>query len=278
MTKAGDHYQLREQDGTIIVFRADGQLDYIENANGYRITAEYTGDLLTQLSASSGDSFTISYSDQGRISTITDQAGQTTAYTYDSTGQFLNSVENSTGTTSFTYGHPYDPTALTSVTYADGSKVTYDYDELGRLQQVIQGEGRDALAYTYTYDGSGGYTITDPSGASTTVVYNDDQSLTVTDPLDRAFQYSYDAAGNLVAINGELGFSASFTYDDSGNVTSQTNALNQTTQFTYDADNLSGFTDARGNDILYGYDSRGNLTSITYEDGTQNKYLYDANG
>ncbi|MBE9080511.1 hypothetical protein IQ241_25055, partial [Romeria aff. gracilis LEGE 07310] len=42
--------------------------------------------------------------------------------------------------------------------------------------------------------------------------------------------------------------------------------------------NLSGFTDARGNDILYGYDSRGNLTSITYEDGTQNKYLYDANG
>ncbi|MEL7405639.1 MAG: RHS repeat-associated core domain-containing protein [Cyanobacteria bacterium J06558_2] len=71
-----------------------------------------------------------------------------------------------------------------------------------------------------------------------------------------------------------------FTYDDEGNITSQTNALNQTTGFTYQegTSNLTGFKDARGNDVLYGYESRGNLTSITYEDGTQDKYVYDADG
>ena len=48
----------------------------------------------------------------------------------------------------------------------------------------------------------------------------------------------------------------------------------------YDADSnkLTGFTDTRGNDVLYAYDSRGNLTSIIYEDGTQDKYVYNADG
>ena len=62
--------------------------------------------------------------------------------------------------------------------------------------------------------------------------------------------------------------------------TSQTNALNQTTNFTYQAgtNKLSGFEDARGNDVLYSYDNAGNLTCITYEDGTQDKYFYTATG
>ncbi len=212
---------------------------------------------------------------------MTDQTGQTSSYTYDSTGQFLLSVEDSTGTTNYTYGNPYDPTALTSITNSDGTKTTYDYDEYGRLQQVIYGEGREALVYTYTYDEFGGATVTDPSGATTQQLRNDQGQISQTiDPLGRTTDYSYDEAGNLVGINGELGFSASFTYDEAGNITSQTDALNQTIHFTYDADsnNLSGFRDARGNDILYAYDSRGNLTSIIYEDGTQDKYFYDTNG
>ena len=280
LTWEEDHYQLQEADGTIIVFRPDGQLDYIEDANGYRLSTEYTDNQLTSLTSSNGDRLTFSYNEQGRISAMTDQTGQTSSYTYDSTGQFLLSVEDSTGTTNYTYGNPYDPTALTSITNSDGTKTTYDYDEYGRLQQVIYGEGREALAYTYSYDDSG-VTVTDPNGATTQQLRNDQGQISQTiDPFGRTTDYSYDEAGNLVGINGELGFSASFTYDEAGNITSQTDALNQTTQFTYDADsnNLSGFTDARGNDILYAYDSRGNLTSIIYEDGTQDKYFYDANG
>jgi YD repeat-containing protein len=172
LTKEGESYRLKEKNGTIIVFRADGQLNYVENANGYRLLAGYTNDRLTSITASNGDSFTFSYNTQGRISSVTDRAGETVTYKYDSTGRFLIAIENSTGTTSLTYGHPYEPMALTSITYADGSKITYDYDDFGRIQQVILGEGRQALAYTYAYDANGGVTVTDPSGAITQISRN----------------------------------------------------------------------------------------------------------
>ena len=96
--------------------------------------------MLTELSASNGDSFTFAYNLDGRIETVTDHSGQTNSYNYDTTGQYLLSVEDVNGTTSFSYDNPLDPTVVSSVTYSDGSKVSYDYDHAGRLQQVIYGE------------------------------------------------------------------------------------------------------------------------------------------
>jgi subtilase family serine protease len=37
-----DHYELEAQDGTLYVFRPDGQLNFVQDASGYRITASYT--------------------------------------------------------------------------------------------------------------------------------------------------------------------------------------------------------------------------------------------
>jgi YD repeat-containing protein len=108
-----DHYQLQETDGSLIVFRPDGQLNYIEDSNGYRLTASYTSNLLTKLSASNGDSFNLAYNTQGRITTVTDQRGQINTYNYDSTGQYLLSIEDTNGTTSLSYDNPYDPTIVT---------------------------------------------------------------------------------------------------------------------------------------------------------------------
>ena len=276
-----DHYELEEADGRRIVFRTDGQLDYVEDSNGYRLTAGYTNDLLTQLSASNGDSLTFDYNAEGRIETVTDGDGETNSYNYDSTGQYLLSVSDVNGTTSFSYDNPFDPTVVSSVIYDDGSKVSYDYDHVGRLQQVIYGEGREALATTYSYDVNGGVTVINPDGGTNQELRNEQGQVNQTiDANERITNYSYDAAGNLTGINGELGYSAGFTYDEAGNITSQTNALNQTTNFTYQADSnkLSGFKDARGNDVLYSYDSAGNLTQVTYEDGTTDKYVYNADG
>jgi YD repeat-containing protein len=209
-----NHYELQGRDGSLIVFRPDGQLNYIEDSNGYRLTASYTSNLLTKLSASNGDSFNLSYNTQGRIATVTDQRGQINTYTYDSTGQYLLSIKDPNGTTSFSYDNPYDPTIVTSVTYGDGRQVNYDYDAFGRLQQVIYGKGRQALAYTYTYDNNGGVTVADFSGASIKQLLNDQGEISQTiDPLGRTTNYIYDAAGNLVSVNSELGFSTSFTYD-----------------------------------------------------------------
>ena len=281
LIKNTNHYELEEADGRRIVFRADGRLNYVEDANGYRLTSGYTNNLLTQLSASNGDSLTFDYNADGRIETVTDNKGETDSYNYDSTGQYLLSVSDVNGTTSFSYDNPFDPTLVSSVTYDDGSKVSYDYDRAGRLQQVIHGEGREALATTYSYDANGGVAVTNPDGGTTQEIRNEEGQISQTiDALGRVTNYSYDDGGNLTGIDGELEYSASFTYDSDGNVTSQTNALGQTTSFTYqdDSNRLTGFTDARNHDVLYSYDSAGNLSQITYEDGTTDKYVYNSDG
>src|SRR5262249_47656983 len=55
-------YQLRETDGTITRFRADGKLDYVQDTNGNRITAGYNaGGQLVSLTHSDGERVTIAY-------------------------------------------------------------------------------------------------------------------------------------------------------------------------------------------------------------------------
>lgn len=49
LTLVGNVYQLKEKDGTVIVFRTDGQLNYVQDPDGYRITAAYTNNRLTKL-------------------------------------------------------------------------------------------------------------------------------------------------------------------------------------------------------------------------------------
>jgi len=65
-------YLLREANGQVTAFRADGKLDYVEDTNGNCITASYSGSLLTSLKHSSGQTVQIAYNAAGRIQTITD--------------------------------------------------------------------------------------------------------------------------------------------------------------------------------------------------------------
>ena len=67
------------------VFNSNGTLDYIQDTQGNRITAGYTGGRLTSLTSSSGGSLTIALQRGGLISSVTSSAGQTVAYGYDAT-------------------------------------------------------------------------------------------------------------------------------------------------------------------------------------------------
>ncbi|WP_019509538.1 RHS repeat domain-containing protein [Pleurocapsa sp. PCC 7319] len=190
-----DHYEL-EANGNKIVFRADGQLNYVEYGNGYRLSAGYNNDLLTELSDSNQNSFALNYNSDGRIETITDAEGQVNTYSYDTTGQYLLSVEDANGTTSFSYDNPFDPTVVSSVTYGNGSKVSYDYDHVGRLQQVIYGEGRDAISYIFNESGQIA-SVTDANREQVLYEYDDNGRL-ISQQIagsDRVLSYSYGSAG-----------------------------------------------------------------------------------
>src|SRR5208337_3270735 len=136
-------YLLTEVDGTVTDYNANGTLNYIQDTNGNKITAGYTGGRLTSLIASSGPSINIAYNTAGLISTVTDSLGRVTTYTYDSSNKYLTAVTGFNGqTTTYTYntppliaGSPIPNSygALLSVAFPGGTHQYFTYDSEGRL-------------------------------------------------------------------------------------------------------------------------------------------------
>jgi len=114
--------------------------------------------------------------------------------------------------------------ALTGITYADGTKVTYDYDEVGNLQQQFIGK---QVVFTKTYDSATKtLTSTDANGAATKVVYDDMGKVSqVIDPFGYGNVLAeYDGSGNLIA-----------RYNHGIGLVNKTNASNQNYFYDFDA-------------------------------------------
>ncbi len=282
LTQEGGIYRLREDDGTLIAFRLDGKFDYIEDTNQNRVTANYTDGKLTRLVHSDGNYLAFSYNAQGLVSQTTDQDNWTTTYEYDTTGEYLLSITTPEGTTSYTYetnstsGNQH---AIKSVRFSDNTGLFYEYDNQGRL--VKQSLDGNAEPLTYSYDSSGGVTITDASNAVSKLLYNDRGTLgRIEDPLKRITQYQYDSNGNLTKLTAADNTVSTFNYDNQGNIISSVNSLGQQIKYTYETNfnQLASVRDQRGNPLNYSYDSQGNLQQITYADGSKETFSYDATG
>ncbi|MCM0593810.1 MAG: CARDB domain-containing protein [Gloeotrichia echinulata DEX184] len=282
LTLEGGIYRLREEDGSLIAFRLDGKFDYIEDTNQNRVTANYADGKLTRLVHSDGNYLEFSYNAQGLVSQTTDQDNWTTTYEYDTTGEYLLSITTPDGTTSYTYetnSTSGSQHAIKSVRFSDNTGLFYEYDNQGRLiKQSLDG---NAEPITYSYDSSGGVTITDASGAVSKLLYNDRGTLgRIEDPLKRITQYQYDSNGNLTKLTAADNTVSTFTYDNLGNIISSVNALGQQIKYTYETkfNQLASVRDQRGNPLNYSYDSQGNLQQITYADGSKETFSYDATG
>ncbi|NEQ47521.1 MAG: hypothetical protein F6K00_29855 [Leptolyngbya sp. SIOISBB] len=282
LTMQGGQYRLRELSGIVYQFSADGDLSWVEDTNGNRITLGYSGELLTSLNHSNGDSLTLDYSPAGRLTQITDSVGQVTTYAYDEAGEHLLSVTTPQGTT--TYAYDTSNTAakqhsLLAITSDEGYERSFEYDAFGRL--IRESSNGDAEELTYRYDAHGGVTITDGTGAETEVLFGGAGQVNQIRSADnQILQFQYDAAGNLVETVLPDGSTAQYGYDARGNLTTQLDTLTQQTDFTYDDtfNRLTGFTDPQGNPVTYQYDAQGNINGITYADGTSELFDVDAQG
>ena len=270
--RSGGGYTLTELDGQVTAYNADGSLAYVQDTNGNRITAGYTGGLLTSLTHSSGQSLTLAYNAAGLVSTITDSAGRTTTYNYDPTNQYLTSVVDFDGrTTSYTYdtgSNPATAHALLSVTHADGSHDYFSYDAQGRLADAHRDGGAEDTTFSYT---EGAVAVADVLGDTTNYFFDNRGLLVqVQNPLQSTVSFAYDANLNLVQTTDAAGQTYTNKYDAQGDLLSSTDPLGHTVKYTYSAtdDRLASVTDAKGNATRYGYDGKGNLTSTSYADGT----------
>lgn len=273
LTKTTEGFQLVEKRGTVVNFRSDGKLDFIQDNNSNRITTNYTGSQLTGVNSTSGDSLAISYNGQERISQVVDQAGRITAYTYDPTGNLLLSATSPQGTTSYTYDAN---SILRSVTFPDNTQIFYEYDPQGRLIKQSLNGGAETI--TFEYDSAGGVTVIDANGAKTQILFNDvGQPGLIQDALGRPIQLKYDPNGNLLEQVAPGNLVSSFTYDDQDNLIKQINPLGTEVNFAYEPNfnGLSTVTDGRNNTTSYNYDDKGNLINIGYVPSRMEELSYD---
>ncbi len=278
---AGGAFTLQEADGEIEQFNANGTLDYLQDTNGNRITAGYTGSQLTSLTDTSGASLTIAYNAQGLIASVTSPDGQTVKYNYDP-GEHLISVQSYDGeVTQYTYESGSDEStenALTSITNPDGTSQNFTYSLSGQLTGTSQAGGADPLTYSYN---SGEVTVTDAAGDASQYYFDENGDLVKTaDALGNVTFATYDSNGNLTSLTDSTGLTTTYTYNSNGNLVSSTDALGQTTSYTYSSsDNLlASVTNAQGDTTNYNYNASGDLTSTEYPDDTVETATYDALG
>ncbi|WP_158305415.1 RHS repeat-associated core domain-containing protein [Opitutus terrae] len=290
-TQPGDHgvlaalpgggFTLSETDGLVRAFRSDGRLDYVAVPNGNRITARWTGDLLTRLEHSNGRGLDIIH-DGGLIRSITDPIGRTTAYSYD-TAQHLTGVRYASGQE---IGYEYNTIAgapgehaLTQINESGGTHKSVSYDAAGRLAGTSLSSGAEALGFAY--DSAGRVTVTDALGHATRHFFDYRGLLARTeDALGHPVQMTFDDEHNLVELTDPAGGSYRYTYDSKGNVIEAADPLGATTRFAHAGafNRLASVTDAKANLTRYTYTTEGDLQSITYADGSVERWTYDANG
>jgi YD repeat-containing protein len=185
------------------------------------------------------------YDAQGRVTRTEDFDGNAVDYTYNSNGYLQRATTEDGDSVEFVYGNVNRPARVTELltsTRAGGTngagpaglttRVRYEYDSLGRLQQLVVDltpeDTTDTKRYftTYTYDGD---------------------------------------SQRVASVSQTDGSHAAFTYDASGRVKTVTRAVSdgvsQTTTFDYNAGNTK-IIDALGRATFLHYDAAGQLTKM----------------
>lgn len=265
-------------DTTTLSYDAETNLASLTNALGQ--SWQYSGynelGLPGSITDPNGVTTTLSYDGQGRLTGLS-RAGQSWSYSYDALGQLTGSTNPAGQTITRTYG---DDHRLSQISYPDGTTrdLTYDamgnviaqkesgnglnidtgyeYDELGRVLSVVNGDGVTIAAYGYDTNSN----VTSTRNAN---------------PVSRTLQY--DALNRLVTETDELGYSHTTQYNSHDAVTQYTDSNSASTTYTRNGlDQITQRVSPDTGTTNYTYDDAGNLTGLTLADGTTVNRHYDA--
>ncbi len=220
-------------------------------------TYDAVGNLLSILDAN-GHLRSYSYDDLDRRVAEIDALGHTASFTYDAMSHLILHTD----ALGFTTQYGYDAgDRLTSIDYpSPDADVTFDYDLLGNLTEMVDGVGTT----TWALDALS-------------------RPLTVNDPFGGQVAYTYDAIGNRLSLEYPSGKQVSYDYDPGDRLVEVEDWDSGATVYTYDAANrLTAASLPNGVLSSYGYDALGQVTSIEHALGAQTlasfEYSYDAVG
>ena len=259
---AGDLTGVHYPNGTTQSFTYDARHDLLTTGGGGQLvrTVHYdAAGRLTAITDAAGNTSSIAANVAGHQSVVTDASGRlTTVVTYDDRGDVIQRDRTAGGHTITT-------------------KATYD--AIGRQLSVTDGLGHTS---SQTYDAAGNVVSqTDANGKTATTTYNGlGEPLVKTDALGHTTTNTYDGKGNLTATTDGNGKTTTYTYDTNGNLLTSTDATGRVTTRTYDANGqIATIADAAGNTTHETVDTNsGRVTSETDPTGATTSFAYDAVG
>lgn len=265
-------FELRDVGGAVTRFRADGKIDYVQDANGNRTTLSYNGDgELVTLTHTSGATINLGYNAAGRVTLLTDSLGRSKTYVYDGANQHLLQVSSPHGSS---VSYTYEPAgsdlmrrhALLSESSAGRTQV-YTYDAHGRVASAFTAGGAQPIQLSYNF---GRITLADAAGFGQFFYDHRLRIARVTNPLGYSSRMIYDANDRMTTIVLPDETRQNYEWCDCGSLISASNELGHAVRTTRDpiTRNVTSITDPKGNVSRFTYDAKGNQLSLIYPDGS----------
>ena len=228
-----DDWTVTYGDDTVEVFDSNGLVQSITNRAGQAIMFTYTGSDITAINHFTGRSLTLGYTAGGRIASMTDPAGNAFGYEYDANGQLEYFI------------YPDD----TPLDDTDNPRIQYHYEDLNNNLLLTGITDELGVRYTtYAYDSAGRATLSERAGSveSTSVVYNGDGTVSVTNELGKVANYTFvtnNGVRKLSQVDGQAttlcaATTSAMTYDTNGFVDTHTDENGNVTDYTYNARGL----------------------------------------
>lgn len=226
------------------------------------------------------------YDGVGNRISIIDPNGHTTRFVYDALNRVIEVVDAVGNSTSMTYDAVGNMVATRDEL---GNVTTYAFDALNR--QIRMADPLNNVR-AYEFDAVGNRTAqVDPEGVIARFEYDDLNRLTAVvenyvaasgpdSVANVRTEYSYDAAGNMLAVINGNGDRAEKTYDGLNRPLLETDALGNTTEHVYDAaGNEIEMKDGNGDVSYFEYDDMNRLVGIDRPGtGSDVSFAYDAAG
>ena len=230
-------------------YDAVGNLIRQTNFNSVILTNAYDAlNRLTNKASAGGYKISFAYSATGQRTNMVDASG-TNTYTYDSRDRLLTKATPQ-GTLTYTYDAYGNQATLQSST-TNGTKLTYSYDDLNRLTNVVDRFTNNTF---YNFDAVGNLQT-----------YRYQNNVTNS--------YAYNALNRLtnISVTAASGTLASFAYKVAAagnrtNLTESLNSVNRTNTWAYDAlyrltNEVIGASSGPTGSITNKYDAVGNRTN-----------------
>ena len=271
--------------------KADASTKYIET----NATYDTTGDFLTSMTDQKGNTTNYTYNDKGLVSSITNPNDVSTSYNYDINHNLTN-VSSSNHANNYTY----ENNKLKTINY-NNLTYTFNYDVFGNntniyvnntllVTNTYAANNGNYLSRTYgngdvtsyTYDSFNRVTgVTNETGTINYLYDNMNNLAVAKDSYNNTnTYYKYDISKRLLEINQNNNYKINYGYDAKSNINKLEYALNNikySNNYIYDDDNkISKVTNNLSSEVSYSYDELSRVDNTTYKN-TQDNSTYSTN-